>query len=62
VNKVRRLSQTMPRSVSRIRVNRSRWPTHCIAATMKAMVKLMKLGRTSEMAVPRVSCASSVGT
>ena len=33
MNKVSRLSQMMPRSVSLIRVNRSRWPTHCIAAT-----------------------------
>ena len=52
----------MPRSVYLISVNRSRWPVHCIAATMKAITKLTKLGRTSEMADWSVSCGPSSGT
>jgi hypothetical protein len=41
-------------------VNRSRCPTHCIAATMNAIVKPMKLGRTSHAEIARG--VSSSGT
>jgi hypothetical protein len=47
----------MPRWVYLISVNRSRWPTHCIAVTMKTIVKLMKVGRTAAIAVPSTAAA-----
>ena len=50
------MSQMMPRSVYLISVKRSRWPAHCIAATMKASTKLMRLGRMSDIAAWRLSC------
>jgi hypothetical protein len=43
-------SQTSPRSVRRIRANRSRWPTQYIPARMKLITKATSDGRSSASA------------
>src|SRR4029453_10262405 len=49
------LSQTRPRSVRRIRANRSRWPTQYMPARTKLITKAISDGRRRQRLVQRVA-------